>query len=127
MLTKKKILQKVKNMKFFNGNLDVVQEKVDKLNKDNSSQVTRFETELKISFKLKTIHSYLQLPTTYDILENPHQIITKNEFKIRVTSKEYPSEDGIVVFNTPKFKATAFHMEEEEFDLYVECYKELSK
>lgn len=126
MLTKKKIIQRVKNMKFFDSRMEVDKDKVDAINKSNTRQIKRFEDEMKICFKMKTVWSYSLLPTTYDILENPKQIITKAEYKRKVVESAPESEVGTVLIQGAGYEGFAFRMSEEEFEVYLAAYKELT-
>jgi hypothetical protein len=127
MLTTKKIVTKVYNMKFFDSSLNIIQEKVDKLKPQFSRQVDRFENELKICFRLKTIHTYLQLPDKYGTEDNINNIIIKSEFKRKTTDKDLADDVGTVIINTISYKGVAFFIEPTQWDNYLNAYNQLLK
>lgn len=140
MLSKSALKKKIKNLKFFNRNLQP-NSLVSKIKEEDTKKQEWFFRELMIVNKLVTVQLYLTFcKDNYDRIENPKQHPTKIQFKKNVTSKEALEkicsweealERGISINESQGIiqmgEWTLQAMEEKEFDLYVEVFNELSK
>jgi hypothetical protein len=124
MIKKSKLIKRIQRLHYFDSDLQINKEKVQNISTKDSNEHKRFYGELKIVRKLLTIHTYTQCAKSYDIIENPHQIITKEQFRKNVTSSvAEKAEDGtIVVGNIP-----AQYMPDDEFEIMLEIYYLLKK
>ena len=124
MIKKSKLVKRIQQLHYFDSDLQINKEKVQNISSINSNEHKRFYGELKVVRKLLTIHTYTQCSNSYDIIENPKQIITKEQFKKNVTSPvAEKAEDGTIVVGT----IPAQYMPEDEFELMLEVYNELKK
>lgn len=119
MIKKSKLIKKIQKLHYFDSDLQINKEKVQNISSADSNEHKKFYTELKIVRKLLTIHTYLQCANSYDIIENPRQIISKEQFRRNVTSSiAEKAEDGTIVVGS----IPAQYMPEDEFEIMVEIY-----
>lgn len=111
MKTKAKILHTLKTLKYFSSNLKLDKDKVDKIKENNINQQKRFLRELEIVNKYLAIHCYIFL--------NKRTLVLPEEFKFLITKADTPFVE-IKSINKKFPKMTM-----EEFDMYLEIYKEL--
>jgi hypothetical protein len=111
MKTKTKILHTIKNLKFFSGNLLLDKDKVDGIKENNVNLQKRFLRELEIVNKYLAVHCYNFL--------NPNTLVLPQEFRFLLTKATTPYVE--VKSINKKFPK----MSDEEFDMYLEIYKEL--
>jgi hypothetical protein len=125
MSKKAKVIQQIKTLKFFDSNLQMFPQKIIELKeKVDFEAEKRLFREAKLVRKLLTIHTYIQCADTYDIIENPKQVITKVQYKKGVTSttaKE--AKDGTVTVG----QIPGQYMTEKEFDMMLEIYWQLKQ
>lgn len=118
------LLNKIKKLQYFDQDLQLIKDKFFKLKIENDPLVEKeFLKELKFVRKVLTIRRYLECPESYDLIENPKQVITKMQFKKNVTSEQAAkAEDGSIL--TGGFPAQ--YMNEVEFkNLLKECTQKI--
>jgi hypothetical protein len=125
MSKKTNIIKTIQNLKFFDSNLKMFPDKILALKQSDSlADEKRLYRESKLVRKLLTIHTYLQCANSYDIIENPKQIITKAQFKKNVTSSAAEqAKDGVITIGP----ILAQYMDEKEFNLMLEIYWNLKQ
>jgi hypothetical protein len=124
MVKKSKLVKRIQQLHYFDSDLNINKEKVQNISTTNSNEHKRFYGELKLVRKLLTIHTYVQCANSYDIIENPKQIITKEQFRKNVTSSvAEKAEDGTIVVGA----IPAQYMPEDEFEIMLEVYNLLKK
>jgi hypothetical protein len=118
-MTKKQILSRFNNLKYYDGQLNAVEKEVAKIGEFNFRAQKRFIKETELVTELYMCHIYNSLPTTLDIIENPKQIITKQDaYKTIIVERE-----GVVARSGYNF----CYIPEEKFKILLEVYKELNK
>ena len=124
MVKKSKLVKRIQQLHYFDSDLNINKEKVQNISTTNSNEHKKFYGELKLVRKLLTIHTYVQCANSYDIIENPKQIITKEQFRKNVTSSvAEKAEDGTIVVGA----IPAQYMPEDEFEIMLEVYNLLKK
>ncbi len=124
MIKKSRIIQRIQNLKYFDQGLHINAEKTRAITENDEQESKRLLREAKLVRKLLTIHTYVQCADSYDILENPKQIITKAQYRKNATSsiaKDAP-HGAITIAGVP-----AQFMTEEEFDIMIEVYWKLKQ
>ena len=120
MISEKQLLQKIKNLQYFDKSLSVDRKKVDNLPHNNPKTVARFQKELTLVSKLLTIHTFLHLlPEDYS---NPATKITKKEYKTLCLSKVNSNSFGVI-----ERVGGMYFSSEEEWDLFLNTYKKLTR
>lgn len=109
--TKTKILHTLKTLKYFSGNLLLNKDKVDTIKENNLTQQKRFLRELELVNKYLAVHCYNFL--------NERTLVLPPEFKFIITNATTPYVE--IKSINKKFP----RMSNEEFDMYLEIYKEL--
>ena len=83
-------------------------------------KLAAWEKEMILVHKIRTVDTYLKLADTLDIAENPKQIMTKQNYKAIITSKSMKDDVGYI----PGY---GMYMCSDEFDNFVNAYKELKE
>lgn len=120
-LTKKQIKAIIRRFTYFDSRLNLLEYKVNTILPSQLKRVRRFEKELSIVTHLFQVHTYNQLPVTYDILENPKQTITKSEY-LRLMSSEECKEQGYI----SKGAFRIIYISEGYFKLFQQVFKEMT-
>ena len=119
MISEKQLVQKIKNLKYFDNTLSIKRKQVDNIPHDNLKTVERFKKELILVSKLNTIHTFLIiLPEDYS---NPTKI-TKKEYKTLCLNKANSNAFGVI-----ERAGGIFFESEAEWDLYLNTYKKLTR
>ena len=128
-MNKRQIKSIIRRLKYYNNRLDVLQDKVKELVtlKETNEKLfikegNRFQKESEIVAKLFQLHAIKSLPTTYDILENPKQILIKDE-ALRLMESEEAKDNGMVSRGGFNF----IYMSSGEKEIYNEILKELTQ
>lgn len=116
---KKLLIARIKKLKYYNQALDVIQSEVDKIQPYDFKKLERLTKETELVTDLYMCHIYNSLPETLDIIENPKQVITKQDAYQTII---YP-RDGVISKSGINFA----HIPEERFKIMLEVYKELSQ
>lgn len=120
MYTKRQIKSIFKRKKYYDASLTLLEDEFKKVG-ESEKEMRRFEKESWVVQRLMAVSIYNQLPTTYDIVKNPYQILTKQECKVLVSNSK-TKEDGMF----KRGMVVMIYMPEEEFNLFLEIYKELT-
>ena len=120
MISEKQLIQKIKNLKYFDNTLSIKRKEVDNIPYNNLKTVERFKKELILVSKLNTIHTFLTvLPEDY---LNPSTKITRKEYKTLCLNKANANQFGVI-----ERAGGIFFESEAEWDLYLNVYKKLTR
>ena len=120
MISEKQLVQKIKNLKYFDKSLSIIRKQVDNIPHNNLKTVERFKKELILVSKLNTVHTFLNiLPEDYSNLLTK---ITKKEYKTLCLNKANSNAFGVI-----ERAGGIFFESESEWDLYLNVYKKLTK
>ena len=120
MISEKQLVQKIKNLKYFDKSLSIIRKQVDNIPHNNLKTVERFKKELILVSKLNTVHTFLNiLPEDYS---SPLTKITKKEYKTLCLNKANSNAFGVI-----ERVGGIFFESEAEWDLYLNVYKKLTK
>ena len=123
--SEKQLIQKIKNLEFYDNSLSIKQKEVDKLRMDKSRQQEikslKCYKESNLVSKLFCIHKYLH--EAQDDYSNPSTVITKKEYKTICLNKDNANVYGAIQHNV----SGMYFESETEWDLYLNVYKKLTK
>lgn len=118
-LNKKEIKSVVKKFKYYYPDLQENRKAIIELSEDptNIKGLRRYFKEKLVALRLLCMHLYIGLPKVHgDILKNPMGLPTQQEARLKIVNNKEGSILG------PFYLV---HIPEEEFDNYLNAYKEL--